>query len=103
MNGRRDDWGHRRFEGSPTAERFCLQGRDFLSRASICCLEGNSEWKDSARRSRESYWMRRLNTLNPGGINKGDGPQIHLQSIYAGASCIVSDMQCSTLLLWRCV
>ena len=32
----------------------------------------NSEWKDNARKSRESYWIRRLNTLNPSGINKGD-------------------------------
>ena len=72
MNGHRDDWRHKRFERSPTAEHFCLQGHDFLSHASVCCLESNSEWKDNARKSRESYWIRRLNTLNPSGINKGD-------------------------------
>ena len=72
MNGYRDDWRHKRFERSPTAEHFCLQGHDFLSHASVCCLESNSEWKDNARKSRESYWIRRLNTLNPSGINKGD-------------------------------
>ena len=97
MNGHRDDWRHKRFERSPTAEHFCLQGHDFLSHASVCCLESNSEWKDNARKSRESYWIRRLNTLNPSGIYKGDKPQTHLQSISAGASCIIPDIQCSTL------
>ena len=72
MNGHRDDWRHKRFDRSPTAEHFCLQGHDFLSHTSVCCLESNSEWEDNARKSRESYWIRRLNTLNPSGINKGD-------------------------------
>ena len=72
MNGHRDDWRHKRFERSPTTEHFCLQGHDFLSHASVCCLESNSEWKYTARKSLESYWIRRLNTLNPSGINKGD-------------------------------
>ena len=42
MNGHRDDWRHKRFERSPTAEHFCLQGHDFLSHASVCYLESNS-------------------------------------------------------------
>ena len=72
MNVYRDDWRHKRFEISPVAEHFCLPVHDFLSHASVCCLESNPEWKNIARKSRESYWIRRSNTLNPGGINKGD-------------------------------
>ena len=67
-NGHRDDWRHKRYERSPVGERFCLSGH-----ASDCCLESNPEGTDNARKSRESYWIRRLlNTLNPRGINKGD-------------------------------
>ena len=72
MNGHRDDWRHRWFERSPTAEHFHSADHDFLSNASICCLEHNKEWSDSTRKLRESYWIRRLNTLCPFGINKGD-------------------------------
>ena len=72
MNGHRDDWRHRRFERSPTAEQFHSADRDFLSHASVCYLEHNKEWSDSTRKLRESYWIRRLNTLCPFGINKGD-------------------------------
>ena len=71
MNGHRDDWRHRRFERSPTAEHFHSADHDFLSHASVCCLEHNKEWSDSTRKLRESYWIRRLNTLCPFGINKG--------------------------------
>ena len=72
MNGHRDDWKHKRFERSPVAEHFWLPGHDFLSHASVCCLDHNSGWTDKTRKQRESYWIRRLNTLNPSGINKGD-------------------------------
>ena len=72
MNGHRDDWRHCRFERSPTAEHFHSADHDFLSNASVCCLEHNKEWSDSTRKLRESYWIRRLNTLCPFGINKGD-------------------------------
>ena len=72
MNGHRDDWRHKRFERSPVGAHFCSSGHDFLSYASVCCLESNPGWIDNARKSRESYWIRRLNTLNPSGINKGD-------------------------------
>ena len=72
MNGHCDDWRHRRFERSPTAEHFHSADHDFLSHASVCCLEHNKEWSDSTRKLGESYWIRRLNTLCPFGINKGD-------------------------------
>ena len=65
MNGHRDDWRHRRFERSPTAEHFHSADHDFMSNASVCCLEHNKEWSDSTRKLRESYWIRRLNTLCP--------------------------------------
>ena len=72
MNGHRDDWRHLRFERSPTAEHFLSADHDFLSNASVCCLEHNKEWSGSTRKLRESYWIKRLNTLCPFGINKGD-------------------------------
>ena len=72
MNGHRDDWRHRRFVRSPSAEHFYSADHDFLSHSSVCCLEHNKEWSDSTRKLRESYWIRPLNTLCPFGINKGD-------------------------------
>ena len=71
MNDYRDDWRHHRFERSPTAEHFHSTDHDFLSHASVCCLEHNKEWSDSTKKLRESYWIPRLNTLCPFGINKG--------------------------------
>ena len=73
MNGHRDDWRHKRFERSPVGEYFCSSGHDLIiSHASVCCLDSNQEWTDNARKSRKSYLIRRLNTLQPSGINKGD-------------------------------
>ena len=67
----RDDWKHKRFERSPVAELFCSPEHDFLNQATLCCLDHNLEWTDRTRKARESYWIRRLNTLRPYGINKG--------------------------------
>ena len=66
------DWKHKRFERSPVAEHFCSPEHDFLDHATLCCLDHNPEWTDRTRKARESYWIRRLNTLRPYGINKGD-------------------------------
>ena len=63
---------HKWFERSPVAEHFCLPEHDFLNHAALCCLDHNPEWTDRIRKAPESYWIRRLNTLWPYGINKGD-------------------------------
>ena len=63
MNGRRDDWKHKRFGRSPVAGHFCSPEHDFLNHAALCCLDHNPEWTDRTRKARESYWIRRLNTL----------------------------------------
>ena len=70
MIGHRDDWRHRRFERSPTADLFHSADHDFLSHASVCCLEHNNGWSDSTRKLRECYWIWRLHTLCPFGINE---------------------------------
>ena len=72
MDGHRNDWKHCRFERSPVAEHFRSTEHDSLKHASVCCIDHSPEWTDSTRKSRESYWIRRLNTLRPHGINKND-------------------------------
>ena len=72
MNGHRNDWKHKLFERSLVAENFSSLEHDILNHATLCCLHHNSEWTDLTRKARESYWIRRLNTLRPYGINKGD-------------------------------
>ena len=72
MNGHRDEWKHKRFERSPVAEHFCSPEHAFLNHAKFCWLDHNPEWTDRTRKAKESYWIRRLNTLRPYGINKGD-------------------------------
>ena len=53
MNGHRDDWRHKRFERSPVAEHFCLPEHDFISHASVCCLDHNSEWTEEIKKTRQ--------------------------------------------------
>ena len=53
-------------------EHFCSPGHDFISHASVCCLNINPKWTDNDRKRCESYWIHRLNTLNPSGINRRD-------------------------------
>ena len=67
-----DDWKHCMFERSPVAEHFRSTEHDFLKHASVCCIDHSPEGTDSTRKSSESYWIRRLNTLRPHGINKND-------------------------------
>ena len=72
MNGHRSDWTKRRFQRSPVAEHFHLQNHDFNSHVSLCCIDHDAQWSDDTRKARENYWIRRLNTMQPHGINKGD-------------------------------
>ena len=72
MNGHRSDWTKQRFQRSPVAEHFHLQNHDFNSHVSLCCIDHDAQWSDDTRKARESYWIRRLNTMQPHGINKGD-------------------------------
>ena len=72
MNGHRSDWTKRRFQRSPVAEHFHLQNHDFNSHVSLCCIDHDAQWSDDTRKARKSYWIRRLNTMQPHGINKGD-------------------------------
>ena len=48
------------------------QNHDFNSHVSLCCIDHDAQWSDDTRKARESYWIRRLNTMQPHGINKGD-------------------------------
>ena len=72
MNGHRSNWTKQRFQRSLVAEHFHLQNHDFNSHVSLCCIEHDAQKSDDTRKSRESYWIRRLNTIQPHGINKGD-------------------------------
>ena len=71
-DGHRSDWTKRRFQRSPVAEHFKLHNHDFNSHVSLCCIDHDAQWSDDSRKARESYWVRRLNTIQPHGINKGD-------------------------------
>ena len=103
MNGHRDDWRHKRFERSPVGEHFCSSGHDFISHASVCCLESNPGWTDNARKSHESYWIRRLNTLNPSGINKGDKSLTPFQSARWSSQSHLASSQTHSVLFIRFV
>jgi len=71
MNLHRSDWKKRRFNRSPVAEHFSSAQHSF-GNMSLCVIESDQRWSDKKRKRRETYWIRRLNTLQPYGINKGD-------------------------------
>jgi hypothetical protein len=71
MNLHRSDWRTKKFNRSPVAEHFSLEGHTF-SDIDLCCIEFNNSWTDTQRKDRETYWIRRLDTLKPSGINKGE-------------------------------
>ena len=72
MNSHRSDWTKGRFQRLPVTEHFHLQNYDFNSHVSLWCIEHDAQWWDDTRKARESYWIRRLNTIQPNDINKGD-------------------------------
>jgi hypothetical protein len=69
INFHRSAWS--KFNKSHVAEHFHLEEHS-LKDVSLYCIEHNTQWSDVTRKSRESYWIRRLNTLDLQGINKGD-------------------------------
>ena len=71
MNLHRSDWSLKRFSRSPVAEHCYLPNHTFTDMR-VRCIEHNKNWSDAARKNRETYWIRRLHTLTPSGINKGD-------------------------------
>ncbi|KAH3706224.1 hypothetical protein DPMN_065609 [Dreissena polymorpha] len=71
MNLHRSDWKTRKFNRSPVAAHFSKSGHSF-DNIILNCIEANTQWSDEQRKSRETYWIMRLNTLAPYGINKND-------------------------------
>jgi hypothetical protein len=71
MNLHRSDWRTNKFNRSPVAEHFSREGHTF-SDMDLCGIEFNNSWTDAQRKPRETYWIRRLDTLKPPGINKGE-------------------------------
>lgn len=71
MNLHRSDWKTRKFNRSPVAEHFNAADHSFEN-VELCCIESNALWSDKQRKARETYWIRRLNTVQPYGINKSD-------------------------------
>ena len=65
-----------KLERSPIAEH--TTGHTF-SDMSLCCIDHNPNWLDQACKLREVYWIRRLNTTQPHGINKSDEFRISRQ------------------------
>jgi hypothetical protein len=64
MNLHRSDCRTRKFNRSSVSEHFHLEGHSFND-VSLPCIEHNTQWSDVTRKSRETYWIRRLNTLEP--------------------------------------
>ena len=98
INGHRSDWTKRRLQRSPAAEHFHLQNHDFNSHVSLFCIEHDAQWSDDTRKARESYWIRRLNTIQPHGINKGDyNVKCLCQCVLAFDLCIMARLKITSL------
>ena len=71
VNLHRSDWKIRKFNRSPVAEHFSAAGHSFED-VELCVIEAKETWSDPQRKERETYWIRRLCTIQPPGINKND-------------------------------
>ena len=70
MNLHRSDCKTRKHNRSPVAEHFNQPGHTFAD-IELCCIEFR-QWKtDVHRKERETYWIRRLNTLHPQASTRG--------------------------------
>ena len=74
MEGEEERYGidRKSKERSPVVEHFHIQYHEFYSHVSLCCIEHGAQWSDNTRKVCESYWIRRLNTIQLHGIDKGD-------------------------------
>ena len=55
------------------SENYNVQNSPWGGGGSIASSRSNdAQWSDDTRKARESYWIRRLNTVQPHGINMGD-------------------------------
>jgi len=79
INLHRSDVNTHKLERSPIAEHIHTTGHTF-SDISLCCIDHNPNWSDRTRKLREIYWIRRLNTTQPHGINKSDEFRISRQN-----------------------
>ena len=67
LNGHRNDIAHKRTE-KPVASHFNSPGHS-LDDLRIAVLEVMRSFDESLRRRRESYWIKQLRSLHPGGMN----------------------------------
>ena len=72
MNGHRDYWYITCLKGHQWQSIFAQQNMISSNTPLFVALTIAQKRTDSTRKSHESYWIRRLNTLRPNGINKND-------------------------------
>ena len=68
VNLHRSDWKTRKFDRSSVAEHFSAARHSFED-VELCVIEAKETWSDSQGKEREPYWIRRLCTVQPSGIN----------------------------------
>jgi predicted GIY-YIG superfamily endonuclease len=71
INLHRSDWMTKKLYRSPVAEHFSSPGHTF-SDIILIAIANNHSWSSETRKEKESYWIRRLRTLKPSGLNQED-------------------------------